>query len=199
MNIRPRGRIQSVVVSVDGQAGLFEREATLATAVAVIDRARAGGGGSAFILGEAGIGKTAVLEEIGRRVEGQLAIGLARGEQMGRNMPFGFATQALASLGAPDLIDVTDEHPREPSAAYFRVLKWLDRPAREPVLLLLDDLQWADADSLALFAFLARRLRSLRVAFVATVRPWPREAAIAAHALHDAGQGELIQLAALGE
>src|SRR4051794_4443276 len=118
---------------------------------------------------------------------------------MERNMPFGFATQALSSLGAPDLIDVTDEHPREPSAAYFRVLKWLDRPARAPVLLLLDDLQWADADSLALFAFLARRLRSLRVAFVATVRPWPREAAIAAHALHDAGQGELIQLAALGE
>lgn len=48
---------------------------------------------------------------------------------------------------------------------------FLQRASRvRPQVILLDDLQWADADSLAALAFLARELRRERVLFLATAR-----------------------------
>lgn len=61
---------------------------------------------------------------------------------------------------------------------YLSVLAQLtDEAVEEPLLILLDDLQWADRDSLELIAFLVRRLEPLPVAIVGALRPWPPEAA----------------------
>src|SRR5260370_29040584 len=65
---------------------------------------------------------------------------------------------------------------------------------RRPALILLDDLHWADPDSLALVSFLSHRLSSVPVAIVATLRPWPRAALDLARHLAQQGQAELEHL-----
>src|SRR5260370_33273586 len=65
---------------------------------------------------------------------------------------------------------------------------------RRPALILLDDLHWADPDSLALVSFLSHRLSSVPVALVATLRPWPRAALDLARHLAQQGQAQLEQL-----
>ena len=53
------------------------------------------------------------------------------------------------------------------------MLRWLqDRPG-SALLLAVDDMHWADADSLALVSFLCRRMGALRLGLIATLRPWP--------------------------
>jgi hypothetical protein len=40
----------------------------------------------------------------------------------------------------------------------------------------VDDLHWADPDSLRMFSFLCQYLKQGRVAFMAAMRPWPPDA-----------------------
>ena len=58
-----------------------------------------------------------------------------------------------------------------PGQLYERLLDRLGRCGRAtPVLLVLEDLHWADRSTLALLAFLARNLRDERIVLVATYR-----------------------------
>ena len=59
------------------------------------------------------------------------------------------------------------------AALFYAAVRWLQRQAKQPILLVLDDLHWADADSLALIGVLARRIERLPVGILAAVRPWP--------------------------
>ncbi|MDQ6947089.1 MAG: hypothetical protein M3256_12690 [Actinomycetota bacterium] len=54
--------------------------------------------------------------------------------------------------------------------------RWLESLDAGPVLFVLDDLHWADPDSLALLSFLCRRIAPLAVGVMAALRPWPAEA-----------------------
>ena len=67
-----------------------------------------------------------------------------------------------------------------------------------PLLVLLDDLHWADPDSLGLLGFLCRRLAGWRLAVVATMRPWPSEAQGVAEALSSQGRATTYGLEPLG-
>jgi hypothetical protein len=61
--------------------------------------------------------------------------------------------------------------PEPPSAVLLRYLSTLEAACRvAPQLVLVDDLQWADAPSVAAFQFLARNLRSLPVLLVGAMR-----------------------------
>ncbi|MFZ2116575.1 MAG: tetratricopeptide repeat protein [Pseudonocardiaceae bacterium] len=68
-----------------------------------------------------------------------------------------------------------------------------------PMLLALDDLHWADPDSLALLSFLCRRLAGLPVAVLGTLRPWPPAAHDLASALVHDGDASVQRLAPLSE
>lgn len=178
---------------------MWERERVMERATRLLDRARAGAGGALFIVGEAGLGKTSVLEEIRWAAGTDVQVAFGRGEEMEVNMPFGLAAQALGSLGVGDLIDVAGGRALGPTAPYFRVLQWLEGRPREPLVVLLDDLHWADADSLSLFAFLARRLEPLGVALAAALRSWPSEAEDVGRSLVEGGHAELVRLGPLSE
>src|SRR6266851_2464635 len=155
---------------------MLEREHVTALVTDLLERSRGGAGGTLFVAGEAGLGKTTVLERAGEEASGSHHVASARGDLMESALPFGFVAQVLDALGGQDILDVTDPAPAADARAarFFKVQRWLEGVAREPALLLLDDLQWADADSIGFLSFLARRISRLPVAVIASVRPWPR-------------------------
>lgn len=121
---------------------------------------------------------------------------------METGLAFSYLGQALESLGFTDLVS------RSPGGSgtdlrvrlFLRVRDWLaGQAAAGPVLLALDDLHWADEDSLALLSFLCRRLAKAAVCIVATLRPWPNGAAILAGDLAGVGVAELQSLAPLSD
>jgi DNA-binding CsgD family transcriptional regulator len=175
---------------------LLERDRALAAVTSCLDRACAGVGGSLFLVGEAGLGKTSVLESaLGRRPDG-MDIAFGRGEPMEASLAFGLARQVFGADN--DALLELGEATVEPSVPYDRLLRRLQAPRERPLLLAVDDLHWSDGDSLGLLAFLARRLKPLRVALIGTLRPWPAAALEACRALASAGDAALDHLEPLG-
>src|SRR5467141_3034942 len=165
----------------------------MAAIALVLERARAGEGQALFVIGEAGLGKTSVLEST-RDLAGDFAVGVGRGQAMEATLHFGIVSEALRGLGAGTPLDA----PRgaapaglDARAAYFYATLRDLESRKKPALILLDDLHWGDADSLALVSFLSHRLSAVPVAIVATLRPWPRAALDLARHL---AQQDLAQL-----
>ena len=189
-----------IAVAMPG-AHLWEREPALDAVSERIARARAGEGGALFVIGEAGLGKTELVARAGGLAAGSFDIGLACGDPMEGGLAFGLAAQAIGGLaGAPSLGRTDGGAPvAETTAPYYRVLRWLETRGDRPLLLALDDLQWADADSLQLVAFVARRLARLRVTVVGALRPWPAQAHDVVRGLVAGGHAQIVRLHALSE
>ena len=69
----------------------------------------------------------------------------------------------------------------DPLRAFETVRSWLQSSARRrpPLLVVLEDLNWADAPSLLLLKFLARHIRTMPVLILATYRDAPIAPALA--------------------
>ena len=178
-----------VLLGARGGAGLLEREGELALIAAQVARVRGGEGGLLFVEAQAGLGKTELLraaEEMGE-AEG-LSVLRARGSSLDRAFAFGLARQLLER-------EVADDHDlltggAEPAAAVFapaggerrseegvfaslQGLHWLvvNLAARKPLLLLADDVHWADTASLRWLVFLAERVEDVEALLVVSTRP----------------------------
>jgi DNA-binding CsgD family transcriptional regulator len=159
-----------------------------------------GVGGTLFLLGEAGLGKTAVLDEACGMVDDDFRTVMARCDPMEASLPFGLLSQVVRGLGGGDeLLAIATERADGRTATLYRTLRWLEETARGPILIAIDDLQWADPDSLVLLGFLCRRLATLPVAMVASLRPWPAAAADLAWTLAHRGNAQVEDLAPLTE
>ena len=176
--------------------GLLERGGVTDAVAGLVNAVRAGQGGALFVVGDAGLGKTAVL--VGGRglaAGAGLRAGFGRGHPMEGALPFGVLVQVLDAVGGQGLL--REDQPGDDRATrFFGVLRWLER-RDEPVLLVVDDLHWADADSLALLAFLCRRVQSLRAGLLAGLRPWPAAALEAVLGLVQEGCARVERLAPL--
>src|SRR5262245_4631158 len=203
---------------------LIGRTEALATLAAELDAARAGRGRLVSIVGDAGIGKTLLIEEFVNRSDipaGRALWGRCP-EQSGapgfwpwRQVLSAYTTNAdpatiAADVGstAADVVRVVPElAERLPQAtaragdttgfdsdeSRFRVLEAvtgvLRRAARDALLVVvLDDLHWADAASLQLLAFLARELHGTRLLVVGTYRDVAIDPAVDAPRRHRSGE-----------
>jgi len=159
-------------------AQIWERDATVGTIEHVLAEARQGLGRSLFIVGEAGLGKTTMLERASTIGRAHFQISVGRGDAAESTLPFGIIDQALRGLGFRGPAESKSRR-RSPLQAraerMYAALAFLEDRAA-PALMLLDDLHWADDDSLALLSFLCRRIGNLPVAVIGTLRPWPRNA-----------------------
>jgi DNA-binding CsgD family transcriptional regulator/tetratricopeptide (TPR) repeat protein len=178
---------------------MWEREAVLDATRHLLDSAREGHGGTLLVVGEAGLGKTSVLEH-GRQLAGpEVRIGAGRGDPMESALPFGLFSQALGGVGGPHLLGGGETPPASPGSTFYQVLRWIEEQAPAPLLLALDDLHWADDDSLALLSFLCRRIGDRGVAVIGTLRPWPPRAREVSAALVGGGYAEMQRLRPLSE
>jgi len=151
-----------------GVALVTARHEVLARLCRRADEALRGTGGLVVVTGEAGIGKTTALAAVAAHVRGRAQVrwgsGVpgAPGYWPWREVLRGFDVVArLASDASADGADT------------FRLFEDLTASvldAGEPVVLLLDDLHWADPASLRLLEFLTRRLVAAPVLIVAASR-----------------------------
>ena len=150
-----------------------------------------------FIAGEAGVGKTRLVEEFADQVSQKAAVLFGRCLQLsGGGLPYGAIVDALRGLTrspgpanleqligpASDdlrrlLLGVTPTPSTQPVSEFARsrlfesILRFLDRLAQEqPVVLIIEDVHWADRSTLDLLMFLVRMVRHERLLVVATYR-----------------------------
>jgi DNA-binding CsgD family transcriptional regulator/tetratricopeptide (TPR) repeat protein/type II secretory pathway predicted ATPase ExeA len=149
---------------------LLEREADLRALSESLEAVRAGGGGRMVLLaGEAGVGKTALLrrfhEELHERT--QLLWGtcdaLATPEPLG---PFFDVADAVGGQLAA-LVSST-ARPHEVATTLIHELN--ERGRREPQVVVLEDVHWADEASLDVVRLLGRRLDRAQALIVVSYR-----------------------------
>ena len=182
---------------------VWEREAATAAIVAMLDEARAGQGSVLFLVGEAGLGKTTMVARARQLGGTSFAVGAGHGDATEASLPFGIFSQALDDLGSQGAIEPengpiifgTDAR----ASRFYSVLRFLQRSSVEPVLLLLDDLHWADPDSLGLLSFLCRRIGTLPAAILGTLRPWPPNPLEIAQRLATSGDASIERLNLLSQ
>jgi DNA-binding CsgD family transcriptional regulator/tetratricopeptide (TPR) repeat protein len=157
----------------------------------------AGEPATVLVAGEAGIGKTRLVEQFAGQARQQAQIMLGRCLPLsGGGLPYGPIVDALRglahSLDPPELdelvgptatdlafllSDATPARPSGPVSEFARsrlfelVLRFLDRLAqRRPVVAIFEDVHWVDRSTLDLLMFLVRMVRHERLLVVATYR-----------------------------
>ena len=193
---------------------LIGRESALAAASSVLDDARRGAGQFLMISGEAGIGKTAMLAALVSRA-GPAPLVLRgfcwEGDGAPPYWPWSQVLQAsglpMADLGEAGWLLQPASGPAEPMGAVaagdaqFRLFEAAARcfgrlaagSGFRPVLVVLDDLHWADEPSLRLLGFLARALAAESVALLGAYR----DTEASPELLKIAGQAQQLALAGL--
>ncbi|MGH2947373.1 MAG: ATP-binding protein, partial [Solirubrobacteraceae bacterium] len=164
---------------------LIGRTAELAELSALLEEAAGGRPALAFVAGESGVGKTRLVAELERGADSLVLHGdcVELGEGELPYAPLVGALRPLAREGDPVLAELPELAPLLPELAapgaqasdqgrlFEALLGLLDRLGRrEPVLLVLEDIHWADRATSAFLAFLARALDTERVLTVATYR-----------------------------
>jgi DNA-binding CsgD family transcriptional regulator len=138
---------------------LVGRDAELAAAGRALEQARHGAGRVLGVLGEAGIGKSALLAATAERARAAgLRVIEGRGVEHERDVPFGVAVAALDEHVGALPIDAPAAGAAERFHHHRAIRAALERlGAERPLALLLDDLHWADEASIELVLHLMRR------------------------------------------
>lgn len=187
---------------------LLEREREVALFEQLLEQASKEAGSTVVLDGPPGIGKTRLLGTLADAAERcGFRVLRARGRQLEREMPFGVARQlferalrrtpaldraclleGVAEVGARALGLAGGEGPADRFAA-IHGLYWVcaNLAERQPVLMLVDDVHWADDPSLEWLGYLAPRCGELCLLLAAGVRKGEPGAERAAAALeHEA-------------
>jgi DNA-binding CsgD family transcriptional regulator len=133
--------------------------------------------------GEAGVGKTALLDHVSRGLDGW-RVARAVGVESEMELPFSSLHQLCTPMA--DRLDRLPEPQRDALATVFglsagrppdRFLVGLatltlfaEAAEEQPLVCLVDDAQWLDGASAQIIGFVARRLLAERIALVCTVR-----------------------------
>ncbi len=152
---------------------LFGRERELGELKMLSDRTSAGQGALVLLTGEAGIGKSALLSAALAGAPLRVGSGLCYGP--GETPPYGPWLEALAELGiaSPDLPPPFGKAPGDWSPGTVAAALVHALSAAGGAVIALEDLQWADPESLRLLRALAPRLQRAPVLVLATSREAP--------------------------
>lgn len=172
------GAAQPASIRAQPALPLVGRSGPLSQLAAIAEAARAGQGSTALIQGDVGIGKTRLLAELLAQLGAESPPWLIlRGacspfDDLISYGPFieAFQGGALGELSDSLLAPIADAPAARDQFAY-RILQTLRRLSQSaPIVLAIDDLQWASSSTLNLFGLLATRLRGLPLLLVGTVQ-----------------------------
>jgi DNA-binding CsgD family transcriptional regulator/tetratricopeptide (TPR) repeat protein len=176
--------------------GLVGREAELALAAAAVRQLSEGRSSALVVEGEAGIGKTRLVQSITDDARSRdVAVFCGQAHPFERTRPFGVVAAALdlsrrspdprrAAIGAL----LAGQDAGAPALAgggiQYRVVEEIvdlveTSCAERPVLLVAEDIHWADSASLLAILSVARRLPFAPLLAVVTARPSPMPAEVA--------------------
>ncbi|MBV9041490.1 MAG: AAA family ATPase [Acidimicrobiia bacterium] len=170
---------------------LLERTLELASVDEAVNAAWSGDGRVLVVEGPAGIGKTSLLGEAGRRAsDGGMRVLSAQGAVLERDFGFGAVRQLFepvlshsdadtsrrllggaASLARPVVSPDAEPTPAQQSAV-MHGLYWFTSNLAElgPLLVVIDDVHWCDEATLQFLVYLARRIEGMPVAVIVAVR-----------------------------
>lgn len=144
----------------------------------LLERVRTTSGRTSVVIvvrGEAGIGKTRLVDEVTRAVgsEGyRTALGSTREYA---NAPYAALEEALERLGIDVDRAIEDSAPDTKTRRFNAIAESIAAAAAggtwRGLLIVVEDLHWADAGTVELLRFLATRLAACSVTFIVTYRP----------------------------
>ncbi|MFL6126814.1 AAA family ATPase [Actinophytocola sp.] len=191
---------------------LIGRERELARLHELTRLVAAGRGGLGWVRGEPGIGKSALVDVVaGAAARQGCAVHRAAGDELAQAFPLRLMADAFGVSARADdparaaihrLLRGEDTGAADPVlAAGERLLELVDRLCTAgPVVLVLEDLQFADEPSLLLWNRLARAVDQIPLLLLATDRPAPSRGTVARlHDLTRERRGELVELGPLSE
>ena len=187
--VRAHGRLAPVTRAMSAE--FIGRDDEKAALRAAFERAAAGLPQIVLLGGEAGVGKTRLVEEFARECAGRLALGSCV-EVGGDGVPYAAFTGVLRTLNDEDVLScagwerdelarllpelgaapptrIDDEFGR---ARLFEAVRTalVNAAAERPLVVVADDLHWADRATRDLFGYLARVLRNGRVLLIGVYR-----------------------------
>ncbi|MGB3685552.1 MAG: AAA family ATPase [Ornithinimicrobium sp.] len=140
---------------------------------AVIERSVAGSAGALLIAGDAGVGKTALVEQVCSRLDPRVVVLTGSSLPLSAmTVPFLALRSALRSsdsaLAAPvSMLEEGDRLSRVP----FAFDRWLSEVCdKRPVVLAIDDLHWADQSTLDVLMYVLAGPAERPLSVIATVR-----------------------------
>jgi DNA-binding CsgD family transcriptional regulator len=146
---------------------ILERDAELSLLADAVRAAASGDGSAVLIFGEAGIGKSSLVETVRAQVpaEGRMIVGYCDDLATARTLgPF---RDLVGSVGTELSRAITDGGDRDQMLAALRAeLSW----AAHPTVLVIEDVHWADDATLDALRYLIRRIADLPAVLVLTYR-----------------------------
>ena len=149
------------------RAGILEREAELSVLAAAVQDAAAGNGSVVLISGEAGIGKSSLVEAVPAQLpaEGRLLIGYC--DDLATPRTLGPFRDLVGSVGTELSRALADGGDRDRLLAALRAE--LDG-AGHPAAMVVEDVHWADDATLDALRYLIRRIARLPAVLILTYR-----------------------------
>jgi ATP/maltotriose-dependent transcriptional regulator MalT len=158
--------------------GILERDAELAVLSDAVQAAAHAEGSAVLVYGEAGIGKSSLVESVRGRLpaEGRMIVGYC--DDLATPRTLGPFRDLVGSLGEEFSRAVTEGSDRDRMLAALRAeLSW----TAHPTVLVIEDVHWADDATLDALRYLIRRIADLTAVLVLTYRD---EELDRGHALH---------------
>lgn len=146
---------------------LIERDSSLQNLLKSVERTASGRGELALLFGEAGIGKTSLIDEFVARIAPDYLVLKGASEALFTARPLGPLRDMAPAMDA-ELESLLDDA-IDPARLFSKILDFL-KQAGHPIVMIFEDLHWADEATLDLLKFLGRRLQSVPVLLLASVR-----------------------------
>ncbi|WP_423129563.1 AAA family ATPase [Gaoshiqia sp. Z1-71] len=146
---------------------LLEREEYLTTLGELYSGSTGRNGHTVFVTGEAGIGKTSLINEFVQRIEKEALVLTGTCDSLITPRPLGplFDITWQLSKNFQELVRSEKE-----TALLFSSFMAELKALNEPLVLIFEDVHWADGGTLDLIKFLSRRIHHIRCLFILTYR-----------------------------
>jgi len=155
---------------------LIGRNAELGQLESLVRECLGGRGRTALVSGEAGVGKSAAIRDFVQRARG-LGVRAFTGEctEIDARRPFGPFMDIARAANRLSSLPVAPPDAAAAGADRYRLHSFFtsllaDLSSERPIIIVIEDLHWADEASLELFPHLARKLRGAALLLVGTYR-----------------------------